>query len=503
MAISGFDLELLGNTTYDVSYMSSLQEASSFSGNPATGVTFNGDGWPNISNLQIGGWDGLLEAYPNVASIQFSDIDATLGTMTVNFLDVNGNPVTTYPFNGNGIQMQVIGFAGAGANNSSAFMLQCTDNNPPPFTSAQSFIFTSEPITPANGQFTGITFIEDAAAAGYVAPAPCFAAGTALHTADGKVNVEDLRVGDSVLTVSGVTRAITWIGHTRVHVRNHPRAWEVQPIRIRAHAFGEQLPVRDLVVSPGHAIYVDGVLIPAGCLVNGATIVPHDVDTVDYYHVELESHDVLIAEGLPCESYLDDGNRSSFANAREHVALHGRLDPQSWENAYAPCVMAGPQLAEVKQRLLDRALRMGFEMTEATDLHLVIDGQSVRPTMEAGQRAWFAIPAGAADVRIVSNAGVLAQLVPSLEDGRRLGVCVADVRLNGETVPMASDAFGVGFYGCETQGGTPWRWTDGNAQLSLPVMTAPAMLELAVVMRMKSWVAAPVLAMVKAMVKAA
>ncbi|AOY97550.1 hypothetical protein BKK79_37055 (plasmid) [Cupriavidus sp. USMAA2-4] len=392
--------------------------------------------------------------------------------------------------------MQVLGYTGAGAGHSSAILLVVTPDQVFPSQSNYYFL-ASDPISD-KPYFDGVTFVEDAVAAGYTPAAPCFAAGTLVRTAGEQVAVDELNVGDMVQTASGACRAVTWIGHSRVHVRNHPRAWEVRPIRIRAHAFGDGLPVRDLIVSPGHAIYVDGVLIPAGCLVNGATIVPHDVDVVDYYHVELESHDVLLAEGLPCESYLDDGNRMSFDNAGEHAALHGRLDPQSWENACAPCVMAGPQLADVKQRLLDRALALGFRMTEASDLHLVVDGEVVRATVEAGQRAWFAIPAGAADVRIVSNAGVLAQLVPTLEDGRRLGICVANVCLNGEAVPMASDAFGDGFYGVETQGGLPWRWTDGSARLWLPQQEAPAMLELTVVMRMRSWEPAPALALAMA-----
>ncbi len=92
-------------------------------------------------------------------------------------------------------------------------------------------------------------------------------------------------------------------------------------------AFGDGLPIRDLILSPGHAVFVDGVLVPVGPLVNGATIVQEEVESVRYFHVELDAHDVILAEGLPCESYLDDANRETFANSPQHTALHGRLDP--------------------------------------------------------------------------------------------------------------------------------------------------------------------------------
>jgi hypothetical protein len=80
------------------------------------------------------------------------------------------------------------------------------------------------------------------------------------------------------------------------------------PIRIRAGAFGANLPRRDLRLSPGHHLFADGLLVPASALVNGETILVDPVEPVTYWHVELDSHDVLLAEALPCDSYLDTGN---------------------------------------------------------------------------------------------------------------------------------------------------------------------------------------------------
>ena len=145
---------------------------------------------------------------------------------------------------------------------------------------------------------------------------PCFAFGTLIRTARGDIAVEDLAIGDLVVTTSGAHRPIRWLGHRRVDCARHPRPADVLPVLIAAHAFGDARPARDLLVSPGHAICVDAlgeILIPAGALVDGGAICQVPVDTVTYWHVELDSHDILLAENLPAESYLEMANRGFFA----------------------------------------------------------------------------------------------------------------------------------------------------------------------------------------------
>ena len=62
------------------------------------------------------------------------------------------------------------------------------------------------------------------------------------------------------------------------------------------------MPRRDLLVSPQHALYLDEVLIPARCLINGSTIAQKPVSVIEYFHIELPRHDLLLAEGLPTQS---------------------------------------------------------------------------------------------------------------------------------------------------------------------------------------------------------
>jgi len=108
---------------------------------------------------------------------------------------------------------------------------------------------------------------------------------------------------------------VVWVGHRRLDCRRHPRPNEVWPIHIAAHAFAPGSPSRALRLSPDHAVFTGEVLIPVRYLVNGSTIAQVETDRVTYWHVELAQHDILLAENLPCESYLDTGNRDAFDNA--------------------------------------------------------------------------------------------------------------------------------------------------------------------------------------------
>jgi Hint domain len=142
----------------------------------------------------------------------------------------------------------------------------------------------------------------------------CFALGTRILTDAGEVPVEEIWPGDRVPgQLSGRSRRVCWVGRRTVEVADHPRPWDVAPVRIRAHAFAPNRPARDLRLSPDHAVLVGGVLIPVRYLVNGATVVQQLVPRITYLHIELEAHDVLLAEAMPCESFLDTGNRGAFA----------------------------------------------------------------------------------------------------------------------------------------------------------------------------------------------
>ncbi len=210
----------------------------------------------------------------------------------------------------------------------------------------------------------------------------CFAAGTMIATDRGEMPVEQLSTGDRVVTArraGAPFRQINWIGHRQVSLRAHPDPAAVRPIRIRAGAFGAGLPRRDLRLSPDHAVFHGGALIPVRYLINGATIAPDDdCDAVDYFHLELSSHDVLLAEGLPAETYLDTGNRAAFANGGAIADLHPDFAWREWDaRACAPLVLDGPRLLRVRRRLLANAAKLGHRRTRDAGLHVLADGRAI------------------------------------------------------------------------------------------------------------------------------
>ena len=138
-------------------------------------------------------------------------------------------------------------------------------------------------------------------------------------TDHGDVPIEELKIGDSVMTVAGAARPIKWIGRRFYSGRFVMGRKDVLPMCVKAGALDENVPRRDLWISPHHAMYLDGVLIEAKDLVNGVSIVQAErVEHVEYFHIELESHNVIIAEGALSESFIDDDSRGMFQNAHEY-----------------------------------------------------------------------------------------------------------------------------------------------------------------------------------------
>ncbi|KHQ49950.1 MULTISPECIES: Hint domain-containing protein [Mameliella] len=155
--------------------------------------------------------------------------------------------------------------------------------------------------------------------------AACFASGTLIATPDGERAVEALKIGDLVMTADGRTVPVRWMGRQTVHKAF--ASARVQPVRITAGAFGDRAPYRDLVLTSDHAVILDGVAINAGALVNGTSIqtVPMEQqpDLVTYHHVETDSHDIILANGLPAETYVDFVRRQAFDNYQDYLSLYG------------------------------------------------------------------------------------------------------------------------------------------------------------------------------------
>jgi len=172
----------------------------------------------------------------------------------------------------------------------------------------------------------------------------------------------DRRNNEDQRPCAGVTfRSRCRVGLARVSPGNgagcaDPRA--VWPVRVNAGVFGPGRPYREMLLSPNHAVYVDGKLVPVGCLANGRSIVQLSADMVTYYHLELAKHDLLLAEVLLTETYLDVGDRANFSNGSEPMRLFADFAPHAgatasrWEMlGCAPLIVCGPELETVRARV--------------------------------------------------------------------------------------------------------------------------------------------------------
>jgi hypothetical protein len=306
---------------------------------------------------------------------------------------------------------------------------------------------------------------------GVTLAAPCFVAGTRIETASGEVPVEMLRPGDIVRTARAGLAPVKWVGQRSVALARHPARGGATPVRILADAFAPGVPRRDLLLSADHAVLVGDVLIPAHRLINGATIrAEAGCAAVTYVHVELDRHDLLLAEGLAAESYLDTGNRGQFD--RECGVRPLFSDPTAEPlpaalaayaaHGCAPLAQAGEDVQRAHWRLLMRACGLGWRLTDEAELALTADTAAtpLAPSPHADGLE-FHLPAGTRTVQLRTRSFVPQHLDIAREDPRRLGAAVA---IWLDDVPLDEGAFAAGFYPPED---ADWRWTDGNARLAL------------------------------------
>ena len=293
----------------------------------------------------------------------------------------------------------------------------------------------------------------------------CFVRGTRIATRAGEVRIEDLSIGDLVMTASGESRPVRWIGHSEIECARSPDPSAVWPVRIQAGAFAEGKPCRDLYVSRGHAFLIEDVLIQAETLINGVTVVGMPCEQVQIWHLELASHDIVIAEGLPVESYLDVGNRLAFIEGADFIKEHPNVHPKHWNETCAPLVKDGPVVERARALLLERATTLGHSMTEDADVHLLADGHRVDPLRLSPTRFAFVLPAHVTKIEMQCRSFVPASISAS-NDMRTLGICVSRLQLNGVDVPLYDDnTFAVGWHALEHDASGPWRWSHERAQL--------------------------------------
>ena len=304
---------------------------------------------------------------------------------------------------------------------------------------------------------------------------PCFCRGTHIATPEGEALVETLRAGDLVTTLAGTRRRLRWVGFGRTLVTPRHRD-HASVVVVRRDALADGVPHRDLYVTHGHSFYFEGVLIPAAELVNHRSIAwVEDAQVVEYYHLELDSHDVILAEGAAAETYRDDDNSQHFHNAATRPTA--RPLPSC-----APVLHDHPTVKRIWRQLNERTGGPGLALTENPDLHLLADGERLEAETVAG-RVWrFRLRRPVSDLHIVSRSAVPA-MVGTEPDQRRLGVALRRIVLAEpeatQTLEWDDARLSAGFHDAEPL--DRHRWTDGEAALPLALLAglrAGALVEL-------------------------
>jgi antigen 43 len=292
-----------------------------------------------------------------------------------------------------------------------------------------------------------------------------------------------------------VSRQVKWVGYRKLALDRHAKSAGLAPIRIKRGAMAEGLPTRDLLVSPPHCMFIDGKLVPAKLLVNDMSIVwDTTLKSVEYYHVELDHHAVLIAEGVAAESYLDTGNRAFFSNAGLALILHPEFHVNAglrcWAtDACAPLAVSPAAVLPVWRPLADRAIAMGYTppehaTTTEADIHLVADGRRIDTIAVKGQVHSFMVPDGVKSLTLASRSVVPNTLTRYLDDPREIGVAVRAITIRGMAgrAEFAADhpALARGWHAPETTDGALWRWTKGNGALPVGVVDGPVIVDVTV-----------------------
>lgn len=312
----------------------------------------------------------------------------------------------------------------------------------------------------------------------------CFLSGSMIRTSEGDMPVEDIQIGDEIVTCDwrnkkDVVRPVIWVGRARAVVRpalpDDEAGW---PVRVLKDAIADGVPYKDMLITAEHCLFFKDRFVPARMLVNGVSIFyDKSITSYDYYHVETEQHSVITADGMLTESYLDTGNRSSFRQEGKVAALRGAV--KNWEeDAGAPLGVDRSFVEPLFRALEWREDKVSAEqapaapeLTSDPDLHLVTEtGAVVRPMRKTANQYSFMLPPDTQSVRIVSRASRLSDVIgPFVDDRRYMGVAVADVHLL-----CAKKSFEITSHlqtekpeGWHATDWTDCAWTNGDAELPL------------------------------------
>ena len=318
----------------------------------------------------------------------------------------------------------------------------------------------------------------------YKGTTPCYLSGSMIRTPDGEKAVEDISVGDTLMSWdnaanSDVTKSVVWVGSKSVVANpSLPIDLAGYPVRILKNALADGIPYQDLLVTAEHCMFLDGKFVPTRMLINGRSIF-YDTSMVrfDVFHIETEEHAVLTANGARSESFLNTENHGLSRRNGKIVSINAHRIP-TWDDASAPLDVSREFVEPLFHKIESRAgigecTTQSHQpiLTNDPDLHLLTDtGTVIYQARKGDDRVMFMVPTGVRQVRIVSNSGRPSDVIgPFVDDRRELGVLVGGITLfeSNETRNIRSHLDNVDLAGWNNIEDGQMRWTTGNAVLPL------------------------------------
>ena len=298
-ALSGMTVNLTdGGTFTNGNGLLSLLSGTTikFGAGGGTFVANAGGALLDLSSLTINGFNSIT------SKIEFKGLSAKLNSYSIATNSSGGSQTITL-FGPNGVQIGDVTISG---NSFPTGTFSATTKGPLGVVDSNNNLTISGAEPPSS--------------------APCFLGQTMIATPEGEKAVSEMAIGDMVLSKDGVAMPVRWIGR-RVVSTLFADPLRSLPIRIQAGALGDGLPKRDLLISPDHALLLDGILANAGTLVNGETIIREEIkeESFTYYHIEVDDHALILAEGAPAETFIDHVERMAFDNWAEHMNIFGEI----------------------------------------------------------------------------------------------------------------------------------------------------------------------------------
>ncbi len=295
---------------------------------------------------------------------------------------------------------------------------------------------------------------------------PCYCRGTLILTETGELPIEELTIGQRVVTLSGEARPIKWIWHRSYDGRLIAGENSLLPVRFADGALADSIPTGDLLISPEHHLYVDECFTQVRYLINGATITSlESINDLEYYDIELETHDVILAQGTPSETFV--GNRAKFTNASEYYSFYPNDSRQIFPRYASYLHPNAPKMTFIRAALMRRAQVLGYRLDSDPDLHVIAASGIIRPAAIIGRVYRFLIPDGKGGLWLASRSTVPADITPADRDVRRLGIPVERIVLRDALLSLEKQhgdpALRDGFHKDEAS----CRWTEGRGRLPM------------------------------------